>query len=143
MWKARQNQAHIISGDEHIYIRCVFVCECLVAIVCRPVYQTLYTLIVRIQLKSSLTIPRNVNAIQCSRFLCESQPLHSTAETSPSMPLCPPYERLFKTKLRFNSPNVNYLRPADVGQYMVLRAQPTRFEDRKAWVEGWIESLES
>ncbi|KIW91269.1 uncharacterized protein Z519_08165 [Cladophialophora bantiana CBS 173.52] len=38
--------------------------------------------------------------------------------------------------------NINYLKPTMAGQFLVLRATTTRVEGRKAWAEGWIESLE-
>lgn len=37
---------------------------------------------------------------------------------------------------------INYLKPTMAGQYLVLRAKTTKVEGRKAWAEGWIESLE-
>jgi len=37
---------------------------------------------------------------------------------------------------------INYLRPTMAGQYLVLRATTTKVDGRKAWAEGWIESLE-
>lgn len=37
---------------------------------------------------------------------------------------------------------INYLRPTMAGQYLVLRAKTTKVDGRKAWAEGWIESLE-
>jgi acyl-coenzyme A thioesterase PaaI-like protein len=37
---------------------------------------------------------------------------------------------------------VNYRRPTMAGQFLVLRAQTTKVEGRKAWAKGWIESLE-
>jgi acyl-coenzyme A thioesterase PaaI-like protein len=38
--------------------------------------------------------------------------------------------------------NINYRRPTMAGQFLVLRAQTKKVEGRKAWAEGWIESLE-
>ncbi|OQV04293.1 hypothetical protein CLAIMM_09199 [Cladophialophora immunda] len=38
--------------------------------------------------------------------------------------------------------NINYLKPTMAGQFLVLRAKTTKVEGRKAWAEGWIESLE-
>ena len=38
--------------------------------------------------------------------------------------------------------NINYRRPTMAGQFLVLRAKTTKVEGRKAWAEGWIESLE-
>ena len=38
--------------------------------------------------------------------------------------------------------NINYRRPTLAGQFLVLRARTTGVEGRKAWAEGWIESLE-
>ncbi|OCT51943.1 hypothetical protein CLCR_09059 [Cladophialophora carrionii] len=38
--------------------------------------------------------------------------------------------------------NINYLKPTMAGQFLVLRATTTKVEGRKAWAEGWIESLE-
>ncbi|CZS97865.1 related to Found in Mitochondrial Proteome [Rhynchosporium graminicola] len=37
--------------------------------------------------------------------------------------------------------NINYKAPAVAGKYVVLRAKTTKVEGRKAWVEGWIETL--
>jgi acyl-coenzyme A thioesterase PaaI-like protein len=37
---------------------------------------------------------------------------------------------------------VNYRKPVQTGQFLVLRAQTTKVEGRKGWAEGWIESLE-
>ncbi|WEW55840.1 thioesterase [Emydomyces testavorans] len=37
--------------------------------------------------------------------------------------------------------NIDYRRPARAGSYFVLRAKTTKVEGRKAWVEGWIETL--
>lgn len=37
--------------------------------------------------------------------------------------------------------NIDYRSPARAGSYFVLRANTTRVEGRKAWVEGWIETL--
>lgn len=37
---------------------------------------------------------------------------------------------------------INYKKPTKAGQFLVLRAQTTKQEGRKAWVEGWIEPLE-
>ena len=37
---------------------------------------------------------------------------------------------------------INYVRPTMAGQYLVLRAKTTKVDGRKAWAEGWIESLE-
>lgn len=37
---------------------------------------------------------------------------------------------------------INYRRPTMAGQFLVLRARTTKVEGRKAWAEGWIESLE-
>lgn len=37
--------------------------------------------------------------------------------------------------------NVNYRAPAMAGNYLVLKARTTKVEGRKAWVEGWIETL--
>lgn len=37
---------------------------------------------------------------------------------------------------------INYLKPTMAGQFLVLKAKTTRVEGRKAWAEGWIESLE-
>jgi acyl-coenzyme A thioesterase PaaI-like protein len=37
---------------------------------------------------------------------------------------------------------INYLRPTMAGQFLVLKAKTTKVEGRKAWSEGWIESLE-
>ena len=39
--------------------------------------------------------------------------------------------------------NINYLKPTMAGQFLVLRARTTKVEGRKAWAEGWIESLEA
>lgn len=38
--------------------------------------------------------------------------------------------------------SINYLKPTMAGQFLVLRATTTKVEGRKAWAEGWIESLE-
>ncbi|ORY09097.1 HotDog domain-containing protein [Clohesyomyces aquaticus] len=37
--------------------------------------------------------------------------------------------------------NINYRKPVMAGQYVVLRAETTRVEGRKAWVRGWLETL--
>ena len=37
---------------------------------------------------------------------------------------------------------INYKRPTMAGQFLCLRARTTKVEGRKAWAEGWIESLE-
>ncbi|KAI9874956.1 MAG: hypothetical protein M1823_007574, partial [Watsoniomyces obsoletus] len=37
---------------------------------------------------------------------------------------------------------INYKRPTMAGQFLVLKARTTKVEGRKAWAEGWIESLE-
>jgi 3'-phosphoadenosine 5'-phosphosulfate synthase len=37
---------------------------------------------------------------------------------------------------------INYRKPTMAGQFLVLRAKTTKVEGRKAWAEGWIESLE-
>ncbi len=37
---------------------------------------------------------------------------------------------------------INYLKPTMAGQFLVLRARTTKVEGRKAWAEGWIESLD-
>lgn len=37
---------------------------------------------------------------------------------------------------------INYRKPTMAGQYLVLRATTTKVDGRKAWAEGWIESLE-
>jgi 3'-phosphoadenosine 5'-phosphosulfate synthase len=37
---------------------------------------------------------------------------------------------------------INYRKPTLAGQFLVLRATTTKVDGRKAWVEGWIESLE-
>ncbi|EHY56178.1 hypothetical protein ABEF92_005513 [Exophiala dermatitidis] len=37
---------------------------------------------------------------------------------------------------------INYRKPTAAGQFLVLRAKTTKVEGRKAWAEGWIESLE-
>jgi 3'-phosphoadenosine 5'-phosphosulfate synthase len=37
---------------------------------------------------------------------------------------------------------INYRKPTQAGQFLVLRAKTTKVEGRKAWSEGWIESLE-
>lgn len=37
---------------------------------------------------------------------------------------------------------INYLKPTMAGQFLVLKAKTTKTEGRKAWAEGWIESLE-
>lgn len=37
--------------------------------------------------------------------------------------------------------NIDYRRPAMAESYAVLRATTTKVEGRKAWVEGWIETL--
>jgi acyl-coenzyme A thioesterase PaaI-like protein len=37
---------------------------------------------------------------------------------------------------------INYRKPVQAGQFLVLRAQTTKIEGRKGWAEGWIESLE-
>jgi acyl-coenzyme A thioesterase PaaI-like protein len=37
---------------------------------------------------------------------------------------------------------ISYLKPTMAGQFLVLRAKTTKVEGRKAWAEGWIESLE-
>ena len=38
--------------------------------------------------------------------------------------------------------NVNYRKPAPSNSYLVLRAETTKVEGRKAWVKGRVESLE-
>ena len=38
--------------------------------------------------------------------------------------------------------NIDYRRPTMAGQFLVLRAKTTKVEGRKAWSEGWLESLE-
>lgn len=37
---------------------------------------------------------------------------------------------------------INYRKPTQAGQFLVLRARTIKVEGRKAWAEGWIESLE-
>ena len=37
---------------------------------------------------------------------------------------------------------INYRKPTMAGQFLVLRAKTTKVEGRKAWSEGWLESLE-
>jgi acyl-coenzyme A thioesterase PaaI-like protein len=37
---------------------------------------------------------------------------------------------------------INYRKPVQAGQFLVLRARTTKIEGRKSWAEGWIESLE-
>ncbi|RMZ92443.1 hypothetical protein DV736_g319, partial [Chaetothyriales sp. CBS 134916] len=37
---------------------------------------------------------------------------------------------------------IDYRRPTMAGQFLVLRAKTTKVEGRKAWSEGWLESLE-
>lgn len=37
---------------------------------------------------------------------------------------------------------INYRKPTMAGQFLVLRAKTTKVEGRKAWAEGWLESLE-
>ena len=37
---------------------------------------------------------------------------------------------------------INYKKPTKAGQFLVLKARTTKTEGRKAWAEGWIESLE-
>ncbi|KAK5030132.1 hypothetical protein LTR13_008445 [Exophiala sideris] len=37
---------------------------------------------------------------------------------------------------------INYQKPTMAGQFLVLKAKTTKVEGRKAWAEGWIESLE-
>ncbi|RMZ78749.1 hypothetical protein DV737_g3741, partial [Chaetothyriales sp. CBS 132003] len=37
---------------------------------------------------------------------------------------------------------IDYRRPTMAGQFLVLRARTTKVEGRKAWSEGWLESLE-
>jgi len=37
---------------------------------------------------------------------------------------------------------ISYLKPTMAGQFLVLKAKTTKVEGRKAWAEGWIESLE-
>ncbi|KAK2871826.1 hypothetical protein FQN49_002786 [Arthroderma sp. PD_2] len=37
--------------------------------------------------------------------------------------------------------NIDYRSPAPAGSFFVMRAKTTKVEGRKAWVEGWIESL--
>jgi hypothetical protein len=39
---------------------------------------------------------------------------------------------------------INYRKPVQAGQFLVLRAQTTKVEveGRKGWAEGWIETLE-
>ncbi|EXJ77402.1 hypothetical protein A1O3_09628 [Capronia epimyces CBS 606.96] len=37
---------------------------------------------------------------------------------------------------------INYLKPTMAGQFLVLKAKTTKVDGRKAWAEGWIESLE-
>lgn len=37
--------------------------------------------------------------------------------------------------------NINYKAPSMAGSYLCLRARTTKVEGRKAWVEGWIETL--
>jgi len=37
--------------------------------------------------------------------------------------------------------DLNYRAPAMAGNYLCLKAKTTRVEGRKAWVEGWIETL--
>jgi uncharacterized protein (TIGR00369 family) len=37
---------------------------------------------------------------------------------------------------------INYKRPTMAGQFLCLRAKTVKVEGRKAWAEGWIESLE-
>lgn len=36
---------------------------------------------------------------------------------------------------------INYRKPCPAGSYVVLRAETTKVEGRKAWVRGWIELL--
>ena len=38
--------------------------------------------------------------------------------------------------------SINYRKPTKAGQYLVLRARTVKVEGRKAWAEGWIESLD-
>jgi len=38
---------------------------------------------------------------------------------------------------------INYKKPTMAGQFLVLKARTTKQEGRKAWVEGWIEPLET
>ncbi|RMD41721.1 hypothetical protein DV735_g3401, partial [Chaetothyriales sp. CBS 134920] len=37
---------------------------------------------------------------------------------------------------------IDYRRPTMAGQFLVLRAKTTKVEGRKAWAEGWLETLE-
>ncbi|EFR01498.1 thioesterase [Nannizzia gypsea CBS 118893] len=37
--------------------------------------------------------------------------------------------------------NIDYRNPAPAGAFFVMRAKTTKVDGRKAWVEGWIESL--
>lgn len=37
---------------------------------------------------------------------------------------------------------INYKKPTMAGQFLVLKAKTIKQEGRKAWVEGWIESLD-
>lgn len=37
---------------------------------------------------------------------------------------------------------INYRKPTMAGQFLVLRAKTKKVEGRKAWAEGWIESME-
>lgn len=37
--------------------------------------------------------------------------------------------------------DINYRAPAMAGNYLCLRAKTIKVEGRKAWVEGWIETL--
>jgi hypothetical protein len=37
---------------------------------------------------------------------------------------------------------INYCKPVQAWQFLVLRAQTTKVEGRKGWAEGWIESLD-
>ncbi|EEQ28747.1 thioesterase family protein [Microsporum canis CBS 113480] len=37
--------------------------------------------------------------------------------------------------------NIDYRSPAPAGSFFVMRAKTTKVDGRKAWVEGWIESL--
>lgn len=38
--------------------------------------------------------------------------------------------------------SINYRNPTFAGQYLILKATTTKVEGRKAWAEGWIESLD-
>ena len=38
---------------------------------------------------------------------------------------------------------INYKKPTMAGQFLVLKAKTTKVDGRKAWVEGWIEPLET